>query len=108
MASQQHRSRKNIKTRQEPKQPPHPGIFVKAAMDDLGLSINAFARKLDVSPATVQRLVVGKANLSPEMAVRLSMTIGEAAQLWMLRQAEYDLHIARNHVDVSQLERLRQ
>ena len=108
MTSQSHRSRKSIKSQLEPQQPPHPGTFVKAVMDDLGLSINAFARKLDVSPATVQRLVVGKSDLSPEMAVRLSATIGEAAQLWMQRQAEYDLQIAYRRVDLSQLQPLRQ
>lgn len=88
--------------------PLHPGIFVKEAIDRLGLSISAFARKLEVSPATIQRLVVGKSDLSPEMAVRLSATIGESELVWMSRQAEYDLKIARNRVDVSQLPQLRQ
>lgn len=89
-------------------QPPHPGTFLKAVMDELGLSINAFAKKLKVSPATIQRLVVGKSDLSPEMAVRLSTTIGETAQSWMHRQVEYDLQIARQRVDTSQLPQLRQ
>ena len=88
--------------------PPHPGSLVKAEMEGLGLSINAFARKLDVSAATIQRLIVGKSDLSPEMAVRLSATIGESELIWMERQAAYDLQIARSRVDVSQLPQLRQ
>lgn len=87
--------------------PSHPGILVKEIMDGLGLSINAFARKLLVSPATIHRLVTGKSAISPEMALRLSATIGSSAQLWMQRQAEYDLHLARHTVDVSRLPHLR-
>ena len=94
--------------RKKAPEPPHPGVFVKSIIDELGLSINAFARKLNMSSAAVQRLVVGKSNLSPEMAVRLSATIGGTEMEWMGRQAAYDLQIARNHVDVSQLERLMQ
>ena len=88
--------------------PPHPGGLVKEAMEDLGLSINAFAKKLKVSPATVQRIVTEKSAISPEMALRLSATIGSTASLWLRLQADYDLWHIRERVDVSQLQSLRQ
>ena len=87
--------------------PPHPGSLVKAEMEGLGLSINAFARKLDVSPATIHRIVTGKCAISPEMAIRLSMTIGQSARLWMQRQAEYDLWYVRQQGTVGELPSLR-
>ena len=87
--------------------PPHPGSLVRAEMEGLGLSINAFARKLDVSPATIHRLVTGKSAISPEMAIRLSMTIGQSARLWMQRQAEYDLWHVRQNGHVGKLPDLR-
>lgn len=88
-------------------QPPHPGSLVKAEMEGLGLSINAFARKLDVSPATIHRLVTEKSAISPEMAVRLSMTVGLSARLWMQRQAEYDLWRVRQQGTIGKLPVLR-
>ncbi len=88
--------------------PPHPGGLVKEAMEDLGLSINAFARKLKVSPATIQRIVAGKSAISPEMALRLSATIGSSARLWLQLQADYDLWYVRDRVDASELRSLRQ
>lgn len=88
--------------------PPHPGGLVKEAMEDLGLSINAFARKLKVSPATIQRIVAGKSAISPEMALRLSATIGSSARLWLQLQADYDLWHVRDRVDASELRSLRQ
>ena len=45
--------------------PHHPGELVRSEMEGLGLSINAFARKLNVTPATVHRIVTGKSAISP-------------------------------------------
>ena len=72
-------------------------------MEGLGLSINAFARELDVSSATAHRLVTEKAAISPAMAVRLSMTVGHSAEHWLGYQVDYDLYLARKQLDVSRL-----
>ena len=88
--------------------PPHPGGLVKEAMEDLGLSINAFAKKLKVSPATIQRIVTEKSAISPEMALRLSATIGSSARLWLQLQADYDLWHVRERIEACELHSLRQ
>ena len=72
-------------------------------MEGLGLSINAFARELDVTPATVHRVVTEKSAISPEMAIRLSMTVGHTAHHWLGYQVDYDLYLARKQLDVSRL-----
>lgn len=87
--------------------PPHPGSLVRAVMEELGLSINAFARKLNVAPSTVHRIVTENAAISPEMAVRLSVTLGDSADSWMQHQVDYDLWHARKRVDVSELQVMR-
>ena len=92
---------------QEMQKPPHPGSLVKAVMEELGLSINAFARKLNVAPSTVHRIVTENAAISPEMAVRLSVTLGDSADSWMQHQVDYDLWHARKRVDVSELRVMR-
>ncbi len=86
--------------------PPHPDSHVKQVMDDLGLSINAFARKLDVASATIHRVVTEKSAISPEMAIRLSATVGHTAKYWLQFQTDYDLYYASKRVDTSELKLL--
>jgi addiction module HigA family antidote len=75
-------------------------------MEALGLSARALAKALDVAPSTVQRLLVGKSDVSPEMALRLSAVLGSSAHVWLGLQNEYDLWQARQSVDFSHLQRL--
>ncbi|EPS2708795.1 HigA family addiction module antitoxin [Cronobacter turicensis] len=86
--------------------PPHPGRLVQESMEALGLSARALAKALDVAPSTVQRLLVGKSDVSPEMALRLSVVLGSSAHVWLGLQNEYDLWQARQSVDFSHLQRL--
>lgn len=86
--------------------PPHPGMLVKEAMEALGLSARGLAKELEVAPSTVQRLVVGKTDISPEMALKLSAVVGSSPQVWLGMQNDYDLWQARERVDVSHLHRL--
>ncbi|EPT7030479.1 HigA family addiction module antitoxin [Cronobacter malonaticus] len=86
--------------------PPHPGRLVQESMEALGLSARALAKALDVAPSTVQRLLVGKSDVSPEMALRLSAVLGSSPYVWLGMQNEYDLFQARQSVDFSHLQRL--
>ncbi|MGY3349948.1 addiction module HigA family antidote [Serratia marcescens] len=61
---------------------------------------------MDVAPSTVQRLISGKSDISPEMAIRLSIVIGSSEQVWMGMQDAYDLWQARQSIDVSKLRKL--
>ncbi|MEW7001944.1 HigA family addiction module antitoxin [Serratia ureilytica] len=75
-------------------------------METLNLSARALAKALDVAPSTVQRLISGKSDISPEMAIRLSIVIGSSEQVWMGMQDAYDLWQARQSIDVSKLRKL--
>jgi len=86
--------------------PPHPGELIKETMEMLNLSARALAKALDVAPSTVQRLISGKSDISPEMAIRLSIVIGSSEQVWMGMQDAYDLWQARQSIDVSKLRKL--
>ncbi|HAD5969861.1 TPA: HigA family addiction module antidote protein [Salmonella enterica] len=86
--------------------PPHPGVLVKESMEALNLSARALAHKLGVAPSTVQRLITGKSDVSPEMAIRLAAVIGSSEQVWMGMQTDYDLWHARQHIDVTSLHRM--
>ncbi|CAI1719917.1 HigA family addiction module antitoxin [Serratia proteamaculans] len=86
--------------------PPHPGELIKETMETLNLSARGLAKALDVAPSTVQRLITGKSDISPEMAIRLSIVIGSSERVWMGMQDAYDLWHARQTIDVSKLRKL--
>lgn len=86
--------------------PPHPGELIKETMETLNLSARGLAKALDVAPSTVQRLITGKSDISPEMAIRLSIVIGSSERVWMGMQDAYDLWHTRQSIDVSKLRKL--
>jgi len=78
--------------------PPHPGQIIKSIyIDEFNLSYRDLAKLLDVSATTIGRVVTGKSNISAEMAVRLSRSLGKSAESWLRLQEQYDLwHIQQN------------
>ena len=78
--------------------PPHPGEVLRAlCLEPLGLTVTAAARALRVSRKTLSAILNGRAGISPEMAVRLSLAFGTTAESWMNQQVQYDLwHAERN------------
>ena len=87
--------------------PPHPGEFIREVyLEPLTLSHRLVAAKLKVSPSTFTRLVNGRSNVSPEMALRLSKTLGRSAESWLAMQSNYDLWHAKQKVDLGDVEEL--
>lgn len=86
--------------------PPHPGGLVKETIESLGINARQLASALDVAPSTVQRLISGKAAVSPEMALRLAAVIGSSENVWLSMQNAYDLWQAKQQLDISKLHSL--
>ena len=87
--------------------PPHPGEFIQEVyLQPFNISTRSVARKLKVSPSTFNRLVNGETNVSPEMALRLSKSLGRSAESWLAMQDNYDLWRARDQVDLKAVEKL--
>ena len=81
--------------------PPHPGAFIKRVyIEPFDLRSNEVARNLQVSPSTFNRLLNEKSDISPEMALKLSKVLGRSAESWMLMQDNFDLHRAKQKVDL--------
>ncbi len=87
--------------------PPHPGTIIKRlCLGPLGVSVTQAAQALGVSRKTLSTILNGRAGISPEMAVRLSMAFGTSAESWLNHQTQYDLWHAeqrRNRLRVSKL-----
>ncbi|WP_447969319.1 HigA family addiction module antitoxin [Nitrospira sp. M1] len=74
------------------KTPPHPGRIVRQeCIEPLGLTITEAAERLGVTRQTLDKLVNGKAGISPEMSIRLSKAFGSSPEMWLGLQMEYDL-----------------
>jgi addiction module HigA family antidote len=85
--------------------PLHPGTFIKRVyLEPFEVGSDELARKLQVSTGLVSRLLNGKTDISPAMALRLSKVLGRSPESWLLMQDNYDLWQARKEVDLTKLE----
>ena len=72
--------------------PPHPGdVLRELCFEPLGLTVTEAARALGVSRKTLSGILNGRAGISPEMAIRLSIAFGTTAESWLHQQLQYDL-----------------
>ena len=76
--------------------PPHPGeIKRELCIEPLELSITEAAEGLGVSRKTLSAILNGRAGISPEMALRLSMAFNTSPESWLNQQSQYDLWQAK-------------
>jgi len=88
--------------------PPHPGEFITAIyLEPNGISGRELAGKLDVAASTLSRILKGTSRITPEMALRLSKAIGRSPESWLAMQDNHDLWIARQHVDLQRVSKLK-
>jgi len=87
--------------------PPHPGEVLKElCLEPLGLTVTDAAKALGVSRKTLSMVVNGRAGISPEMAIRLSIAFDTSAESWLNQQLQFDLWQAEQHRSELKVERL--
>lgn len=74
--------------------PIHPGIFLKEILAELGISQNAFAHTIGVSPMRISHVIRGSRPVTAELALLFGRAFGQTPTYWMNLQASYDLKIA--------------
>ncbi|MFM7008516.1 MAG: HigA family addiction module antitoxin [Betaproteobacteria bacterium] len=73
----------------------HPGEVLKEEyLAPLGLSVNALAKALHVTPSRVNDIVLCRRGVTPDTALRLARYFGGDAQSWLNLQQSYDLKVA--------------
>ena len=88
--------------------PPHPGEFIREIyISPYDLSVRKVAESLGVSPSTLNRLLNGDSNISPEMALRLSKVLGRTPESWLTMQDHYDLWHAKKKVNLKGIKKLK-
>jgi antitoxin HigA-1 len=87
--------------------PPHPGEIIRElCLEPLDLSVTEAAKALGVSRKTLSAILNGRAGISPEMAVRLSIAFDTTSESWLNQQSQYDLWHAEQHRKELQVKRL--
>lgn len=73
----------------------HPGIIIKSELIEAkGLTITRAANMIKVSRQALSNVLNGNAEMTPEMALRISTVFGGTPDIWLRIQAAYDLEIA--------------
>ena len=87
--------------------PPHPGEIIKElCLEPLGISVTAAAKGLGISRKTLSAILNGRAGISPEMAIRLSIAFDTSAESWLNQQSQHDLWQAEQHRNKLHVKRL--
>lgn len=87
--------------------PPHPGeVLRELCIEPLGLSVTEAAAGLGVSRKTLSAILNGRAGISAEMAIRLSMAFDTTPESWLNQQTQFDLWNAHQHAANLKVRRL--
>ncbi|MBI0159403.1 MULTISPECIES: HigA family addiction module antitoxin [unclassified Snodgrassella] len=80
--------------------PCHAGEVLKEYLGET--SISTAAKHLGIKRPALSRIINGKAGISTDMAVRLSILLNTSPQFWINLQVNYDLWIAsqKSYADV--------
>jgi addiction module HigA family antidote len=81
--------------------PIHPGEILRVdVLNTLGITVTEAAHQLGITRAALSRVLNCRAAISPVMALRLEMWLGAdlggRADVWIAKQANFDLWQARN------------
>lgn len=87
--------------------PPHPGEFIRSVyLEPFGISARKLAKNLGVAPSTLNRVLTGKNNISPEMALRLSKALGRSPESWLAMQNHYSLWQTKQQVNLDNVQHI--
>lgn len=78
---------------------PSPGDFIRKELESRGWTQTDLAQILDRPLPTVNRILLGKHAIMPDMAIALGMAFGTNADIWMQREATYRLSLAESPDD---------
>ena len=88
--------------------PVTPGEMLREEfLREYGLSQNALANAVGISPNRVGEIVNNRRRISADTALRLGLYFGNSPEFWMNLQSHYDLKIARRKLKPAEAKRIR-
>ncbi len=77
--------------------PAHPGELLTGWLEDLNITVTAFAAHIGISRIMLSRLLHGHSGITADMDLRLSEALGTSPGYWLALQAQRDLWMAREN-----------
>jgi len=68
----------------------HPGYYIAEIIEDMDMNQAEFALRMGTTTKTLSKLVNGQANLSNDLAKKLSVMMGTSVDVWLNLQTAYD------------------
>ena len=75
--------------------PASPGELLSGWLEDLAVTVTAFAAHIGISRVMLSRVLHGHAAVSADMDLRLSEALGTSPGYWLALQTQRDLWTAR-------------
>lgn len=79
--------------------PASPGELLAGWLQDLGVTVTAFAAHIGISRVMLSRVLNGHAAVSADMDLRLSEALGTTPGYWLSLQNQRDLWLARKRAE---------
>lgn len=68
----------------------HPGYYIADIIEDMEISQAEFATRMGTTAKTLSQLINGQANISNDLAKKLSVMLGTSIEVWQNLQNTYD------------------
>ena len=68
----------------------HPGYYIAEIIEDMGISQAEFAMRLGTNTKTLSYLLNSQANITNDLAKKLSVMMGTSLDVWLNLQTAYD------------------
>ena len=72
----------------------HPGYYISEVIEEMEMTQEEFAKRLDLPPKHLSEIVNGKSKVTPEVANKLSVMLNTSIEMWLNLQTKYDIKIA--------------
>ena len=78
----------------------HPGELLEEEIGFIGMTQLEFAQRSGIPVHIINEIILGKRDVTDEVAVKLEEVLGSPAHMWVNSQARYDLTRARLKEDI--------
>ncbi len=67
-----------------------PGYYIADIIEDMGISQAEFTARIGITAKALSQLINGQANISNDLAKKLSVMMGTSAEVWLNLQDTYN------------------
>ena len=77
----------------------HPGYYIEEIIQDMNITQEDFAKRLQTTPKNISKLINGEQSLSDDIAMKLARMFDTSVEYWLNHQKSYDALLAQKASD---------